>query len=124
MGTETILLAEDDVSVRMLFSNILEGYGYTVIEAADGEEAVVKFREYKDKIHLLLLDVVMPRKNGKEAFEEIKKIRENIPVIFSSGYTHDIILKKGLLEEESNLIMKPVSPNALLHKIRDILDSK
>lgn len=124
MGTETILLAEDNEDVRRLLCNVLEGYGYTVIEAEDGEAAVGKYIENKDKIQLLLFDVIMPKKNGKEAYEEIKKMNPSIRVLFSSGYTADIIQQKGILEEGINLIMKPVSPKVLVSKIREILDSK
>ena len=124
MGTETILLAEDNDDVRRLFCNILEGYGYTVIEAVNGEEAVAKYIENKDKIQLLLFDVIMPKKNGKEAYEEIKKINESIRVLFSSGYTSDIIEEKGMLDKGVNLIMKPDSPKLLVSRIREILDKK
>jgi polar amino acid transport system substrate-binding protein len=121
-GSETILVAEDDDQVRRLSRTILEEYGYTVIEAVDGEDAVAKFIENKDKIQLLLLDVIMPKMNGKETYEEIKKMAQGIRVIFSSGYTADIIHKKGLLEEGITLILKPVNPNMLLSKVREVLD--
>lgn len=121
-GTETILVAEDDPGVRRLFKSVLEGYGYTVIEAVDGEDAVVKYIENKDRIQLLIFDVVMPKKNGKEAYEEIRKMRGDIRVIFSSGYSADIIYKKGMLEEGITLITKPVAPNLLLSKTREVLD--
>lgn len=121
-GTETILLAEDDAEVRRLMKNILEEYGYTVIAAVDGEDAVIKFMEHKDRINLLLFDVVMPKKNGKEAYEEIRRMKQDVLVLFASGYTADIIHKKGLLEQGLNFVSKPVTPNLLLAKIREILD--
>lgn len=121
-GSETILLAEDDNAVRRLMKSILEKYGYTVIEAIDGEDAVVRFMENEDKVRLLLLDVVMPKKNGKEAYEEIHRIKGNLPVLFASGYTAGIIQKKGIIEEGLNFISKPVTPNLLLAKVREILD--
>ncbi len=121
-GTETILIAEDDAVVRKLVKGILEEHGYTVIEATDGEDAVARFTENKDSVQLLLLDVVMPRKNGKEAYEEIHRIKENVPVLFTSGYTADIINKNGSLEEGMNFITKPVTPQLLLSKVREILD--
>lgn len=122
-GTETILLAEDDAEVRRLMKNILQEYGYTVIAAVDGEDAVIKFIEHKDQINLLLFDVVMPKKNGKEAYEEIRRMKQDVLVLFASGYTADIIHKKGLLEQGLNFISKPVTPNLLLAKIREILDT-
>jgi PAS domain S-box-containing protein len=121
-GTETILLAEDDNEVRRLMKSILEEYGYTVITAVDGEDAVIKFLEHKDQIKFLLFDVVMPKKNGKEAYEEIGRIKEEVPILFASGYTADIIHKKGLIEEGLHFISKPVTPNLLLAKIRQIMD--
>ncbi len=120
-GAETILVAEDDLHVRRFVRSILEEYGYTVIEAVDGEDAVDKFRENKERIQLLILDVIMPKKNGKEAYEEIRKVRSDVPVLFSSGYTADIIGKKGILEEGFNFISKPISSSLLLSKIREIL---
>ena len=72
-GTETVLVAEDDQAVRKLTMNVLERFGYKVIAAEDGEEAIKKFKENKKEIQLLLLDVIMPKKNGKEVYEEIKK---------------------------------------------------
>jgi len=77
----------------------------------------------KDKIHIVLFDVIMPKKNGKEAYEEIKKIRPDIKSIFISGYTADIIHEKGILDEEMNFISKPVSPKDLLRKVREVLDN-
>jgi two-component system cell cycle sensor histidine kinase/response regulator CckA len=121
-GTEVILLAEDNEEVRKLTRTVLDSFGYEVIEAVDGEDAINKFKEDKDKIQLLIFDLIMPQKNGKEAFEEIKKIRPNIKVLFSSGYAADIIQKKGGIEEGINTVQKPISPRELIKKVREILD--
>ena len=121
-GTEVILLAEDDAGVRMLMKEVLEKFGYTVIEAIDGEDAVKKFKENKDKIQLLILDVIMPKKNGKQVYDEIMELKPDAKVIFSSGYTANIIQKKGILEEGINFILKPVSPQELLRKVREVLN--
>ncbi len=121
-GTETILIAEDDITVRNLYKESLMAFGYEVIEAEDGEIAVKKFIENKDKVQLLILDVIMPVKNGKEAYEEIKKINPNIKALFTSGYTENVIHKKGILDLELDFIRKPVSPNELLRKVREILN--
>ena len=121
-GTEAILLAEDDEEVRKLTKTVLDGFGYKVIEAVDGEDAIKKFMEDKDKIQLLILDVVMPKKNGKEAYDEIKKTKPNIKALFTSGYAKDIIHRKGFLEEGFSFISKPVSPRELLRKVREVLD--
>jgi two-component system cell cycle sensor histidine kinase/response regulator CckA len=121
-GTETILLAEDNTEVRNLAKEVLLISGYSVIEAADGEDAVRRFMERKDSISLMILDVVMPKKNGKEVYEAIRKIRPDIKVLFTSGYTGDIVIDKGVHGEEANFIAKPLSPDALLLKVREILD--
>lgn len=121
-GTETVLVAEDDPDVRDGTKSILEEFGYTVIEAVDGDDAIIKFIENKDSIHLLLFDVIMPRKNGREAYNEIKKIRPDIKALFMSGYTADIINKKGIQEEGISFMSKPVSPTMLLRKIREVID--
>ena len=118
---ETILLAEDSETVRKSIKNILEEFNYKAIEAVDGEDAVEKFMEHKDKIKLLILDVIMPGKNGKETLEEIRKIAPEIKAIFTSGYTAEIMEKKGLLKEGFHLVAKPVLPDVFLKKIKDVL---
>ncbi len=121
-GTETILLAEDDRNLRKLNRVILTQFGYTVIEAVDGEDAVKKFVDNKDKIHLLLFDILMPGMNGLEAYNEILKIRPDIKVIFESGYSRELIDQKVTLENTEILIIKPTSPHALLETVRRVLD--
>ncbi len=121
-GTETVLIAEDEEDVRKLTKIVLEGHGYTVIEAVDGEDAVNKFRENKDKIHLLLFDVIMPNKSGRDAYDAIKEMRPGIKALFMSGYSEDIVYKKDLLGKGLNLIAKPASPTELLKKVRELLD--
>ena len=122
-GSETILMAEDDESVRKLTRDLLEEYGYAVMEAVDGEDAVSKFREHEDSIQLLLFDLIMPKKNGKEAYDEIKQLKPGIRVIFSSGYEAEIIQKRGKLSKSLNFLAKPVIPEELLAKIRKVLDT-
>lgn len=121
-GKETILVAEDNEEVRGLIRSVLEGFGYTVITAGDGEEALHKFRENEDRIKLVILDVIMPRKNGKEVYDEITRTNPGMKVLFSSGYTADVISTKGVLEGKMDFISKPVTPHDLLNKIREILD--
>lgn len=121
-GTETILLTEDEEEVRKLMKLVLEEAGYRVIEAVDGKEAIEKFRENKDRVNLLLLDVIMPKINGKGVYEEATKIRPDVKALFSSGYPADFIHKKGILEEGLNFISKPASPHELLKMIREVLD--
>jgi PAS domain S-box-containing protein len=121
-GTETILLVEDDVSVRDLVSIVLTQQGYTVIESVDGKDAVEKFMENKDAIHLLLSDLIMPRMNGKEAYDEMKAWRPELKAIFVSGYAPDFIRPSMWLESGVAMVYKPIMPHALLKKVRSILD--
>jgi PAS domain S-box-containing protein len=121
-GTETILLTEDDEQVRRLTKSVLEEYGYTVIETADGAQALEQFRANKDRIHLILVDVIMPRKNGREVYNEAKQLKPDLKALFTSGYPADFIQKEGVLEEELNFISKPTSVQDLLKKVREVLD--
>ena len=121
-GTETILIAEDDHYVREFLKEVLIEYGYTVLDASDGEEALQIFIHHKNNIQLLILDVVMPKKDGKETYQEIKTLQHDIKTIFISGYATDILDKKGLPEEELNFISKPISPDELLNKVRELLE--
>ena len=123
-GAETILVAEDDAALRKLTSVVLSSFGYTVIEAEDGEDAVNKFRENKDAIRLLLFDIIMPKKNGREAYEEIRKIRPDVKVLFASGYTSDVMWQRGGFTEGWEFILKPIVPKVLLKKVREVLDKK
>ena len=120
-GTETILVAEDDPSLRRLVRIILESVGYPVIMAEDGEDAVAKFMQNRDKIKLVILDLVMPKKSGKEAYEEIKKTSPGIRTFFLSGYTMDMISRMEI-EKGMDLVRKPFVPNDLLRKVREVLD--
>lgn len=120
-GKETILLAEDDFSVRKFIRQLLEGVGYTVIEAGDGGEALNAFIEHKDVIKILILDIIMPKKNGKEVFENIRKLNPQVKALFISGYTSDIVRQKKIVEDGFDVISKPVSSVKLLTKVREIL---
>jgi CheY-like chemotaxis protein len=121
-GTETVLLAEDDEAVRSLTRTVLEQFGYRVIEARDGEDAVAKFNEHADRISLAILDVVMPKRNGLDTYHRLQELKPGIKVLFMSGYTADIIHKKGVLEKGLLFISKPSSPGDLLRKVREALD--
>ncbi len=121
-GTETILIAEDNADLCELSLKVLEDHGYTVLPAKDGAMAVETFRRHRDEIALVILDVVMPRMNGKEACEAIRLIDPSTRVIFTSGYTDDIIQEKGMLNEEYDFLGKPITPATLLRKIREVLD--
>ncbi|HSQ77817.1 MAG TPA: PAS domain S-box protein, partial [Nitrospirota bacterium] len=120
-GSETVLVAEDDESVRAVITQILAGSGYRVIAAYDGEDAETKFHDHRDEIDLLIFDVIMPRKNGKQAYDSIKKIRSDLKCLFLSGYAADIINNSGISEQEGAFLQKPVPPHLLLTKVREIL---
>ncbi|MBV6341758.1 PAS domain S-box protein [Candidatus Magnetobacterium casense] len=122
-GVETILLAEDNVEMRNSTRILLQEAGYQVIEATDGIDAMSKFDEHKFKIDLVLLDVVMPRANGKVVYDHIiKQTGGAARVIFLSGYSYEIIKKQDVLEQIGVYIQKPVRPDILLNKIREVLD--
>ena len=121
-GTETILVAEDDEATRNLDRKVLEAYGYRVIEAYDGEDAIAKFKEYRDRIALLFLDSIMPKKNGKEVYEEVIRIRPGLKVLFTSGYTADTF--SDIEARAFHFIAKPILPTQLLRMIREVLDGK
>jgi len=123
-GNEVILLAEDSSDVRLIVATVLRDFGYTVIEAVDGLDAVEKFNENRERVDLLLLDVIMPRQNGKEAYIELKKIRPDIRAIFMSGYTGDILSKKGIGREGIPMISKPIVIEKLLKQVRETLDTR
>jgi len=124
-GTETLLIAEDDNQVKNLSIDLFGRYGYKVIAAINGEDAVKKFKENMERIQFLLFDVIMPKMNGKEAYEEIKKIKPNIKALFMSGYDDHIINKTGIWDGGGvDFISKPLSPQRLLIKVRDLLDKK
>ncbi len=120
-GSGTILVAEDDPQIRRLNATVLRENGYTVVEAVDGEDAVRKFSEYPGGVQLLVTDCIMPRKNGKEAYDEIRRKDPSIKAIFLSGYAEDVISKEGLLVEGINFIVKPVTPSILLKKVKELL---
>jgi signal transduction histidine kinase/CheY-like chemotaxis protein len=120
-GTETLLVAEDEEVVKGYLKRILERAGYRVIGACDGEEAVARFKEHDD-ISLVLSDVVMPKKNGIEILEEIRRIKPETKVLFISGYTADIMHSKGILEKDVDFITKPFLNADLLRMVRQVLD--
>ena len=123
-GRETVLVAEDDATLRKLFRSILQRAGYTVIEAVDGEDAILKFMENKERINLLLFDIIMPKMSGKEAYDAIRQIAPGAKIIFASGYAPGIIRQKAVGEEELPIIFKPMSPRDLLKKMRMVLDGE
>jgi CheY-like chemotaxis protein len=122
-GKETILLAEDEEAIRALAERVLTGFGYTVLAARNGEEAIEIFRQNKE-IDLAVLDVVMPRKGGKEAFDEMHKANPNLKVIYMSGYSADAIHDSYVLIPGTPFLQKPFGLAVLARKIREVLDTQ
>ena len=121
-GDEKILVAEDNEELRSLLRTILTEQGYIVFEAVDGFDAVEMQR--RCQANLIILDVVMPRMNGKEAYDRLKVMDPNAKVLFMSGYTDDIIHQKGILDGTLDYIPKPILPRDLLKKVREMLDDR
>lgn len=123
-GHETILIVEDNAYVLEFICDILTHLGYRVISASDGEEAIKISQMFKEKIHLLLTDIILPGKNGKITYESILKERPGLKVLYSSGYTAGVIDKKGIITENMNFIGKPYNVHVLAARVRDVLDNK
>jgi polar amino acid transport system substrate-binding protein len=122
-GSETVLVAEDDASVRQITETILRKFGYEVVFANDGIDAVEKFKKNLEKIALVVMDMVMPGKSGKEAYAEIKKLRPDVKVIFMSGYSPELLHNKKILDITADILIKPVPPLELARKVRAVLDA-
>ena len=123
-GVETILLVEDDKSLLEIGTTMLESFGYDVIATSSPNEAISLFEKNKEKIALLITDVIMPEMNGKQLVERIFKINDGIKVLFISGYTSDVIEKNDLERDGTNFIQKPFSLTELLKKVRTLIDVK
>ena len=121
-GDETVLVAEDDADLRELAVIVLESLGYSVISAEDGEDAIAKFMENRERISLALLDMIMPKKSGKDVSEAIRKVSPRTKILFSTGYPTNSITTKELTDAGFDLIKKPFLPRDLLLKVREVLD--
>ena len=104
-----------------MLTRVLESHGYETIEAVDGNDAIRVHRQHKH-VDLIILDVVMPGKNGKETLDEITLANPRAKAIFVSGYTGDLVIDKGVQRESVDFLQKPISVNALLAKVREVLD--
>lgn len=121
-GSERILLVEDEEAVRRLTSEMLRACGYSVVEAANGQEALETFRKSEDKFDMIFTDVVMPQVSGRELADRVLEISPKMKILFTSGYTDNAALRQGVLDETTNFISKPFSFLALASKIRETLD--
>ena len=122
-GRERILVVEDDPTVRRLLDAVLKTYGYSVILAESGDEAVQLFEANWLKIDMAILDVIMPGMNGRQVCEELRQRSTQLKVLFLTGYTADLIKDKGILVDGIDLMLKPANPADLARKVREMLDA-
>ncbi len=122
-GSETILVVEDEFTLKDLVSQILENAGYSILAANDGKEAMELERQYSDTIDLLLTDVIMPGISGPKLAAELSPIRPDMKVLYMSGYTEDSIIHKGVIPEGTEFLQKPFTPGSLSGKVRAVLDA-
>lgn len=121
-GTETILLVDDEEAVRTYTVFALKKFGYTVLQATHGREAIQLCEKHNEPIHLLVSDVVMPEMGGGKVAEVLIEMRPEIKVLFLSAYSQDAMLHDGVVQEHFAFLQKPYSLNTLACKVRDVLD--
>jgi len=121
-GTETILLVEDDETVRKLAHEVLENCGYRLLEAANGVAALSVCEHYSETIDLLLTDVVMPEMSGRGVADRLAQLHPEMKVLYMSGYTDDVIAHHGVINEGIHFLQKPFAPGDLVRKVREVLD--
>jgi len=122
-GSETILVAEDEDGVRSLTREVLEKYGYTVLEAANGEEALKVAEQHDGPLDLLLSDVVMPRMGGPELAQALLAKRPTVKVLYMSGYTDHPMVRRGVVNAGVAFLQKPFTPTVLVSRVREVLEA-
>jgi CheY-like chemotaxis protein len=123
-GKETILLAEDEEQVRRVARDVLERYGYRVLEAGNAGEALLICESHPGTIDLVLTDVIMPQMTGPQLAERLARVRPDVPVLFMSGYTENAIVRHGILESGLSYLPKPFTPETLARRVRQVLDAR
>ncbi len=121
-ASETVFVVEDEMALRELAKRILKSAGYTVLTFGTAEEALPALTEHEGPVHLLLTDLILPGMTGRELATRLKKVRPEIKVLYTSGYTDDAILRHGVLENASHFLGKPYSVAELRRKVRAMLD--
>jgi DNA-binding NtrC family response regulator len=121
-GTETVLVVEDADPVRRLMVTALAQQGYTVLFAADGDEALRAIGQQAGPLHLLITDIVLPRRGGPEIAGELTRARPGLKVLYTSGYAERGMVENGALEPGAEFLQKPFVPDALARKVREVLD--
>jgi PAS domain S-box-containing protein len=124
LGSETLLVVEDETQVRELMRDILVAQGYEVLTAQDGVAALQVAQQHEGPIHLLISDVVMPRMSGRALADQLRAMRPEIRVLFTSGYTDDAILRHGVLDKGTDFLAKPFELETLARRVRSVLDAK
>ena len=123
-GSETVLVVEDDEVVRKLIYDALRKYGYEVLEAANGAEALLVCERHETPIPLIVTDVVMPQMSGRVLAARLRERHPAMRVIYMSGYTDDAVVRHGLLDASMFFLQKPFTPSVLAHKVREVLDQQ
>ena len=119
---DILLLADDDTAARSATAEVLREEGYGVLEASDGEEAIDTFTENKEIVKLVLLDMDMPKKNGKEVYEFLRKAHPGVRVLFITGRGKEAIVGRAAKDGQVGFVQKPVSPAVLISRIRELLE--
>jgi PAS domain S-box-containing protein len=123
-GNETVLLVEDEPGVRVLVRETLQLYGYKVLEARHGYEALLIEQDYLNPIHMLISDVVMPQMSGREVADRLASARRDLKVLYISGYTEAAVIHHGVLDPGTAFLQKPFAPDDLVRKVREVLDAE
>jgi CheY-like chemotaxis protein len=119
---EVVLVVEDENSVRYIMARTLRECGYTVLEAAGGPQALEILQEQSAPVNLIIADLVMPEISGRELAERMLERWPDVPILFTSGYTGLFVVQRGLLDEGQEFIQKPIAPDMLAQRVREMLD--